>query len=190
MRFLKPVSVRLQPEINPFFGDSPNGLCLSADEKSLYVANGMDNAIAVIKLGMKSSVQGRNSVSKVTGYIPTGAYPSSVCLSKSGYMYVSNLEASGARLGLPDKKTVNLTYNSHHMLASVSVIRVPAEKELIAFTDTVIAVNNLSRATLSREKPREGIEPKPVPDRIGEPSVFKHVLYINKRKQDIRSGSW
>ena len=27
------ISVRLQPEINPFFGDSPNGLCLSTDEK-------------------------------------------------------------------------------------------------------------------------------------------------------------
>ena len=44
------ISVRLQPEINPFFGDSPNGLCLSPDEKTLFVANGMDNAIAVIKL--------------------------------------------------------------------------------------------------------------------------------------------
>jgi hypothetical protein len=55
---------------------SPDGLCLSADEKSLYIANGMDNAIAVIKLGKKSSVQGRDPVSIVTGYIPTGAYPS------------------------------------------------------------------------------------------------------------------
>ena len=27
------ISVRLQPEINPFFGDSPNGLCLSPDGK-------------------------------------------------------------------------------------------------------------------------------------------------------------
>ena len=28
------ISVRLQPDINPFFGDSPNGLCLSTDEKN------------------------------------------------------------------------------------------------------------------------------------------------------------
>ena len=172
------ISVRLQPEINPFFGDSPNGLCLSTDEQSLYVANGMDNALAVVELGKKSSVKSKNSMSKVSGFIPTGAYPTSVCSSKSGYIYVSNLEASGVRLGLPDKKTPNLIYNSHHMLASVSVIRAPEKKELKAYTDTVIAVNDLSRATLSREKPREGIEPKPVPDRIGEPSVFKHVLYI------------
>jgi YVTN family beta-propeller protein len=177
------VSVRLQPKINPFFGDSPNGLCLSPDEKSLYVANGMDNALAVISLGKKSAVNGMGSVSKVTGFIPTGAYPASVCISRSGYMYVSNLEASGVSLGLPDKKSTNLTYNSHHMLASVSVIKTPRKKEMNAYSDTVIAVNDLSRATLSREKPREGIEPKPVPERIGEPSVFKHVLYIIKENR-------
>ena len=172
------ISVRLQPEINPFFGDSPNGLCLSSDEQSLYVANGMDNALAVIQLGKKSTSNGKNSISRVTGFIPTGAYPASVCFSKSGNLYVSNLEASGVRLGIPNEKTSNLTYNSHHMLASVSVIRSPGKKELKAYTDTAIAVNNLSRATLSREKPREGIAPKPIPDRIGEPSVFKHVVYI------------
>jgi YVTN family beta-propeller protein len=172
------ISARLQPEINPFFGDSPNGLCLSADEKFLYVANGMDNALAVITLGKKSSGNAKNLLSRVTGFIPTGAYPSSVCLSKAGYLYVSNLEASGVRLGLSNNKTANLTFNSHHMLASVSVIRTPGKNELQAYTDTVIAVNDLSRATMSREKPREGIEPKPVPERIGEPSVFKHVIYI------------
>jgi YVTN family beta-propeller protein len=177
------ISVRLQPKINPFFGDSPDGLCLSTDEKSLYAANGMDNALAVITLGKKSAVNGSGPVSRVAGFIPTGAYPASVCISKSGYMYVSNLEASGVRLGLPDKKSTNLTYNSHHMLASVSVIRVPDKKEIRAYTDTVIAVNDLSRATLSREKPREGINPKPVPDRIGEPSVFKHVVYIIKENR-------
>ena len=172
------ISVRLQPEINPFFGDSPNGLCLSADEKSLYVANGMDNALAVIKLGKKSAVKGISSVSRIAGFIPTGAYPASVCLSKSGYIYVSNLEASGVRLGFSTNETNNLIYNSHHMLASVSVTRVPGENELKAYTDTVVAVNDLSRATLAREKPREGIDPRPVPDRIGEPSVFKHVVYV------------
>ena len=190
------ISVRLQPKINPFFGDSPEGLSLSTDEKSLYVANGMDNAVAVIRLGKKSAVQGRSSSSTVAGFIPTGAYPSSVCISKSGFMYVSNLEASGVRLGLPNKGTTNITYNSHHMLASVSVIKVPGGKEIKEYTDTVIAVNDLARATLSREKPREGIEPKPVPERIGEPSLFKHVVYIIKENRtydqvlgDVKEGN-
>ena len=52
-------------------------------------------------------------------------------------------------------------------------------KNLKAYTDTVIALNDLSRALSGREKPRESVAPKPVPDRIGEPSVFKHVVIYN-----------
>jgi YVTN family beta-propeller protein len=177
------ISVRLQPEINPFFGDSPNGLCLSPNQKTLYVANGMDNALAVIKLGKNSTAKATGSVSKVIGFIPTGAYPSSVCANKSGYLYVCNIEAAGASVALTDKSTANHFYNSHNMLASISVIRVPEGRTLQAYTDTVIAVNNLSRAAQSMEKPRESVNPKPVPERIGEPSVFKHVVYIIKENR-------
>jgi YVTN family beta-propeller protein len=177
------ISVRLQPEINPFFGDSPDGLCLSQNGKTLYVANGMDNALAVITLGKNATGKARNAGSTVTGFIPTGAYPSAVSLFNPGYLYVCNLEAEGARLGLRYGASSNLIYNSHRMLASVSVIPVPNKKNLKAYTDTVIAVNDLARATLSREKPGETARPKPVPDRIGEPSVFRHVVYIIKENR-------
>jgi YVTN family beta-propeller protein len=177
------ISVRLQPEINPFFGDSPDGLCLSQNGKTLYVANGMDNALAVIELGKNATGKARNIGSTVTGFIPTGAYPSAVSIFNPGYLYVCNLEAEGARLGLRYGASSSLIYNSHRMLASVSVIPVPGKKNLKAYTDTVIAVNDLARATLSREKPRETARPKPVPDRIGEPSVFRHVVYIIKENR-------
>jgi YVTN family beta-propeller protein len=177
------ISVRLQSGINPFFGDSPDGLSLSPDGKTLYVANGMDNALAVIKLGKNATVKASQTNSIIAGFIPTGAYPSAICTLNSGYLYVCNIEAAGARLAMPNKNTNNLVYNSHNMLASISVIRVPGTKALRAYTDTVIAVNNLSRATLAMEKPMDSIQPKPVPDRIGEPSVFKHVLYIIKENR-------
>jgi YVTN family beta-propeller protein len=177
------ISVRLQPEINPFFGDSPNGLCLTPDGKYLYVANGMDNALAVIRLSKRAARKGSGDKSLVTGFIPTGAYPSGICLSPAGTLYVANLEASGARLELTGSTPENPRYNSHSMLASVSAIRVPDGRNLKAYTDTVIAVNDLKRATQSREAPRMGIKPVPVPERIGEPSVFKHVVYIIKENR-------
>jgi len=151
------ISVRLQPEINPFFGDSPDGLCLSPDGRILYVANGMDNALAVIELGKDEYAKALNPKSKVIGFIPTGAYPSGIAISDKGNLYVSNLEAEGARLGIHHARTANLIYNSHNMMASISVIPVPGKKKLDAYTDTVIAVNNLSRAMSSREKPRESV---------------------------------
>jgi YVTN family beta-propeller protein len=177
------ISVRLQPEINQFWGDSPNGLCLSHDEKTLYVANGMDNALAVIALGKNSTRNGSGKESKVTGYIPTGAYPSAVTFLKPDRLYVCNLEAEGARLGINVSDTPNPVYNSHSMKASVSAIPVPDHNKLKAYSDTVIAVNNLSRAVMAMEKPREEIQPEPVPERIGEPSVFRHVVYIIKENR-------
>jgi YVTN family beta-propeller protein len=177
------ISVRLQPEINPYFGDSPNGLCLSPDESTLYVANGMDNALAVINLGKKASGKSKIKSSTVTGFIPTGAYPSAICISPSGHLYVGNIEGNGIHIGLKNPGGDNIIYNSHHMLASVSVIPVPDRQKLKAYTDTVIAINDLSRAVQAREEPGENVKPKPVPDRIGEPSVFKHVLYIIKENR-------
>lgn len=177
------ISLRLQPEINPYFGDSPNGLCLSPDQKTLYVANGMDNALAVVALGKKAARRTRLKISTVEGFIPTGAYPAGISFSPDGHLYVGNIEGNGVHIGLKNPDGDNLIYNSHHMLASVSVIPVPDKNDLIAYTDTVIAVNDLSRAILAREKPRQNINPKPVPDRIGEPSVFRHVLYIIKENR-------
>jgi YVTN family beta-propeller protein len=177
------ISVRLQPDINPFFGDSPDGLCLSPEEKFLYVANGMDNALAVIELGKKASAAGKRNNSRIIGFIPTGAYPSSVSISGSGLIYVTNLEASGARLGLKAENSDQIAFNTHHMLASVSVLKVPKKKELQAFTDTVAAVNNLNRVAGALEKPRSDAKHRPVPERIGEPSLFRHVVYIIKENR-------
>ncbi len=177
------ISVRLQPEINPFFGDSPDGLCLTTDGKTLLVANGMDNALAVINLNNEGKTSGENQGSRVAGFIPTGAYPSSVTMSDKGILYVSNLEAAGARWGITNPATPNLIYNSHNMKASVSVIPYPGMKDLKAYTDTVIALNDLSRALKALEKPGESVHPRPVPERTGEPSVFKHVVYIIKENR-------
>lgn len=177
------ISTRLQPGTNPFFGDSPNGLCLSSDGKTLYAANGMDNALAVISLGKDVSGRGCRKKSVITGFIPTGAYPTALSILNPGHLYVCNLESETASIGLPHEKSINLVYNSHHMMASVSVISIPGKKDLRAYTDTVIALNGLSRAAEVRLKPRENSAPKPVPDRIREPSVFKHVLYIIKENR-------
>ncbi len=189
------ISVRLQPEINPFFGDSPNGLCLSKNNKILYVANGMDNAIAVVSLGNNASSASKREKSTVLGFIPTGAYPSAIACLRKSYLFICNLEGEGVTLGFRDEDSDNIIYNSHHMLASVSRIRAPFKKQLKAYTDTVIAVNDLSRATLAREEPRNGSESKPVPDRIGEPSLLKHVVYIIKENRtydqilgDVKKG--
>jgi len=182
-QIVESIMVRLQPGLNKYWGDSPDGITVSKSGKYLYVANGMDNAIAVVRLGKHASVRGLKRKSEVTGFIPTGAYPSSITIADNKKMYVTNIEATGAHVGLLQGPKKTLAYNSHHMLASISVIPMPDKKEMDEHTNTVIAVNDLARVRAAELPARVGIEPKPVPERIGEPSVFKHVLYIIKENR-------
>jgi len=169
------ISVRLSGEENSFIGDSPNALAIDNSGSTLYVSNGMDNAIAVVRLGEKSSAAGKGKTS-VEGFIPTEAYPAGLVLSEQT-LYVANLEGEGARA------SNNKKYSSHQQEATVSIIPLPDKNTLHTYSERVKKANLLFRTRLSQLSPRKNIAPKPVPERIGEPSVFKHVVYIIKENK-------
>ena len=168
------IPVSLNQGTNHYIGSSPNALLLDKTDTRLYVANGMDNALAVIRLGAKSSHNTGDD--KLLGFIPTEAYPAGLSMDNQN-IYVSNLEGEGARLNIKG------SYNTHHMGATVSVIPVPKDEELPAMTARVENANLMFRTKLSQLLPRPNVKPKPVPDRIGEPSVIKHVIYIIKENR-------
>lgn len=169
------ISVHLNATGNSFTGDSPNGIAIDDEGTTLYVSNGMDNAVAVVKLGAQSSSSGTGN-SAVTGFIPTEAYPSGLALSNKT-LYVANLEGEGARVATGNKFAI------HHEKATVSVIPLPDENILKTYSARVEQANLLFREKISQLLPRKGIAPRPVPERIGEPSVFKHVVYIIKENK-------
>jgi len=205
------ISVRLNNKNNPYFGDSPNGLALSADGRRLYVANGMDDALAVIALGRQAAQHAAADSSRLVGFIPTAAYPGGVAVSDDSVLYVANIEGVGARIALPHKeenalqtgvkndakgRASSVAFNTHHMLASVSIIPAPDEAQLARYTQTVIETNQQARLAMLQLLPRKGVAPAPLPQRIGEPSVFKHVLYIIKENRtydqilgDVKKGN-
>jgi len=177
------ISVRIKAEDNPFWGDSPNGLGLSKDGQILYVANGMDNALAVIELGKKSGGNSSEINSEIEGFIPTGAYPGAIAVTSNNQIFVANIEAEGANIPSESKGPGKRSYNSHKQTASVSIIPVPDDKKLKVYTKKVEEYNQLFRLALLEKMPRKNAKPVCVPERIGEPSVFKHVLYIIKENR-------
>src|ERR1019366_6417324 len=52
------IPVGLSQVNNPYIGSSPNALAINNEGTRLYVANGMDNALAVISLAVKPSGYG------------------------------------------------------------------------------------------------------------------------------------
>ncbi len=205
------ISLRLNSSKNPFFGDSPNGLAISTNGQKLYVSNGMDNAVAVVKLGKLSSTQSSESKSRILGFIPTAAYPAGLDILNDSILYVADIEGVGARLTVQDstnkayqtfikklgkRHSTAGSFNAHRMLAVVSVIPLPKKKELKNYTQIVLKNNKQERLALLHLLPRRGIQAVPVPERIGEPSNFKHVVYIIKENRtydqvlgDIKKGN-
>ena len=107
-RVVETISVRLSESALP--GSSPEGLALSADGATLYVANAHSNAIAVVALGPaargaearskeheKSSDDGDEESperSQVRGFVPTGQYPSALAVA-DGSLFVANGKGTG-----------------------------------------------------------------------------------------------
>jgi YVTN family beta-propeller protein len=170
------VSVKIAPGLKTLIGDSPNALALGDADTTLYVANGMDNALAVVHLGDNVSANGK-AKTHINGFIPTEAYPSAIANFKDSLLLICNLEGEGART--PD----NNAFNSHRQQATVSIIPIPGDDVLKAYTATVQQSNLLFRTDICQLLPRAAIKPVPVPERIGEPSVFKHVVYIIKENR-------
>ncbi len=180
------INVGLFSQGYAMFGSSPNALSMDAATGTLYVANGLDNAVAVVNLGKK--VGGMHTeTTTVAGYIPTQAYPSGLAIV-NGTLYVTNLEALGANVQSPSGLFDNNhrmvdAYSIHKQIASISCIPLPAAQHLASLTEKVRRLNLSYRLVLTNQPPRKDRLPQPLPERIGEPSVFKHVVYIIKENK-------
>ncbi len=174
-------TISVLPEQSRPFGSAPNALALSSDDGTLYVANGTDNAICLVALGGAAAPRAAlTGGSRVTGYIPTGWFPGKVLLDAArGYLVVANTKGIGSRNPRTDREG----YNSHDHSGSLSFIPIPKEGALKRYSAQVEHNNNM-RLVLERVKSKPSkAAARPVPERLGEPSVFQHVLYIIKENR-------
>ena len=159
------------------FGASPNAIAFHPSGKSLYVANGTQNSIAVFNFDPKEKGD-----SKLNGLIPVGWFPGAVVFDpRRNALYCANIK------GLPQapKKKPNGAegYNSHHYHGSVSLMPVPNDEQLSLLSER--AAKNMRRGAIAQAAlpARTGQPARAIPQRIGEPSLIKHVVYIIKENR-------
>jgi len=174
-------TISTRPMDKLIFGSSPNALAVSADGKTLYVSNGTNNAVAVISVDAPKS--------KLLGCFPTGWYPAGLALDANrNELYVANVKGLGSRnvvwkgdRKIDDKQVYG--YHSKDYLGTVSLVPLPKPQELAAHTDKVLENNRLTETISAMAPPRKDAPPRPIPQRHGEPSPIKHVLYIIKENR-------
>lgn len=157
-------------------GASPNALAFAPDGRTLYVANGSQNAVGVIQF----EPQGRKS--RLTGLIPVGWYPGALLHdAPRRQLIVANIK------GLPEHTKASPTgpmgFNSHQYSGSLSLVPLPKKRDLAMLSETV--ARNLRREAIQQSQlpARPDQPPRAVPQRIGEPSLIQHVVYIIKENR-------
>jgi YVTN family beta-propeller protein len=172
------------------FGASPNALAFALDGQTLYVANGTQNAVGVVTFSP------RKRKSRLAGLIPVGWFPGALAYDASRKMIlVANIKGHAVE-ATPYKPTGAPGFNSHQYHGSVSLVPVPGKKDLKRLSAVVYDNYRRERISQALLKPRRGQPSRPVPERIGEPSVFKHVVYVIKENRtfdqvlgDIEAGN-
>ncbi len=160
------------------FGAQPNALVFDKRGKRLYVCNGTQNAVAVFNFKPGSS--------ELLGLIPVGWFPCSIAFdSRHKMLDVANIEGVAPKMEKPLKNKANggIGFNTKQYYGSLSLTLVPSERQLNKFTQIVL--DDLRYPLLARAKlpPRQDQPARPVPERVGEPSVFQHVIYIIKENR-------
>ncbi|HOX01577.1 MAG TPA: bifunctional YncE family protein/alkaline phosphatase family protein [Candidatus Paceibacterota bacterium] len=158
------------------FGAQPNALAFDPSGRRLYVCNGTQNAVAVIRFDPARNASG------VAGLIPAGWFPGAVQYDPGRRaLCVANIKGIGAAKAFGPKDSVKL--NTKDFFGTVSLIPAPSRLRLAALTADARRNMHYPRMREALLPPRAGQRARPVPERAGEPSVFRHVIYVIKENR-------
>jgi len=155
----------------PAYGAAPNSIAVNGDVA--YVALYNANAIAVVNLS-------KGGTTPVVGMIPVAYAPSSVVLDKNAnVLIVANDKGIGARNSFETDYGVS-DYNTHQDNGTVSIVPVPDSGTLEAMTSQVLVNNHwdLIQNINSASGGNPHAKPVAIPNKIGDPSLIKHVFLI------------
>ena len=156
------------------YGSATNALALAPDRLRLYAANGGNNAVAVFA---------REAVTmdrwQLQGFVPAAWYPSAV-VATADSLFVANTKGLGSRSDEDPNRRHVKSYT-----AVVSKVAVPGAEQLADWTARVRADSRVPAALrrLERSDRRRAAAPVPVPRVTGEPSLFRHVVYVIKENR-------
>lgn len=173
-------------------GSTPDGVAVSPDGHTLFVANADNNSVMVVDISNSTSEEAsRNneSVSVVEGFIPVGWYPTAVAVSPDNKtLYVANGKGLAARANVPPT-TVNATklhrpppfdYIGRTLSGTVSFIERPDAAGMAGYTEQV---RRNSPYTPDQFHHAPMVADSVIPDKVGEACPIKYVLYIIKENR-------
>ena len=173
------------------FGAQPNALVFDKSGKTLFVCNGTQNAVAVFQFKTETRFLGlipfhrfEPGEPKLLGLIPVGWFPGGIVYDAARkQICVANIKSIAPRMERARLGTTGFGFNTHQYYGSLSLVPVPSKTALAADTETALADLRYPLLAQAKLPPRANRPAVPVPERVGEPSVFQHVIYIIKENR-------
>jgi YVTN family beta-propeller protein len=165
----------------PRGGATPNGLALSSDGGTLYLASADNNSVTQIDVSL--------SPAAILGSIPTGWYPTAVALtSDDRTLLVANGKGLSSKPNVkapqPELTSSNeFEYIGQLFPGTVSVVEVPDAAQLASYTKQVKSNNGFEGMEEKIREGEGGVAARAIPRRVGEPSLIKYVFYIIKENR-------
>lgn len=159
------IKLKVDKQIDAYRGLMPFGLCLSKDEKTLYVALLGFNAVAVV------DVQKRKTI----GLIPTGWGTTRVQLSKDEtQLFILSARGLGAgpNGGKGFVKPPQGTYVGDIQLGTLQIVPMPNAKTLKTWTQQALD-NTFRKVKIDNRTPQY----------FGKKSPIQHIVYITKENR-------
>ena len=157
----------------PAYGAAPNSIAVNERAGVAYVALYNANAIAVVDLTPGAQ-------NPVIGMIPVAYAPSSVVLdTAANVLLVANDKGIGTRESFECDHGV-CGYNTHQDNGTVSIVPVPNSATLATMSTQVFQNNHwdLAENIASASGGNPKTKPVVIPEKIGDPSLIKHVFLI------------
>ena len=183
-------------------GSTSNGVALSEDEKTLFIANADNNCLSVFDVS-------RPGYSRSKGFIPVGWYPTNVKVigkkifvtngkgfsSKAnpfGPNPYGNKQSVSYQAG-DNQKPQEVQYIGGLFKGTMSIIDIPSDKQLSIYSQAVYRNTPYKK---EKELNAGGEIGNPIPSMVGEKSPIKYVFYIIKENRtydqvlsDVKGGN-
>ena len=162
-------------------GSTPDGVALSRDGRTLFVANADNNSVMVADVSDAA-------ITRVLGFVPTGWYPTAVAVTPGDTLVVASGKGLQSAANFPAKtatptrlfKPPSFDYIGRQLHGALSFIPRMTPAELVRHTEQVrrnspYTPENLRNAAIPSDSC--------IPDRVGGPCPIKYVLYVIKENR-------
>ncbi|MBO9621486.1 MAG: hypothetical protein J7500_02115 [Sphingomonas sp.] len=167
-------------------GSTPDALAVDDARKLLYIANADNNSLAVATIANRSH-------SAVIGFVPTGWYPSALTLADKGRtLFIGTAKGEQAwpdptgphsplagQSGDPDEPRVSIKTLQTGSIETLPLAQLIAR--LPGWTRQVTQNTPYHDSLLAEARP--ATTPSILPQRVGETSPIRHVIYIIKENR-------